>query len=78
MYHFMLVNIMAIAEFGEGEPPSWCIANHEGCNFIVVFFEQIIMKSGEVKPTQFMSDLASQLFATFVDMLITHGTDKKH
>ena len=65
MYDFLLITMMVVDEFGEGQPVGWCLANHENFSFLRVFFQKIMENTGQTFPQWLMSDLASQFYEAF-------------
>ena len=56
IYHFLLVTILIVDEYGEGFPVGWCISNREDQFVLENFFRAIKEKIGCIVPSFFMSD----------------------
>ena len=59
-YHFLLITVLIIDEFGEGIPVAWAISSRETKVLLQVFLEAVHERSGDLTPTIFMSDDAIQ------------------
>ena len=50
IYHFNLITLVVIDEYGEGIPVSWMLSNREDTISLIPFFEAIKCSSGVITP----------------------------
>ena len=62
IYHFNLITLVVIDEYGEGIPVAWMLSNREDTISLIPFFEAIKCSSGVITPSRFMSDDADNYF----------------
>ena len=61
-YDFLLISILVIDGYGEGQPVAWAISNREDATLLVQFLKAVHTKVGDIQPAYFMSDCAEQSF----------------
>ena len=62
IYHFNLITVLVVDEFGEGILTAWAITNTEDVTLLVEFLRAIEKNTGPISPHWFMSDDAPQYF----------------
>ena len=67
-YHFTLITILVIDEYGEGFPVGWCLSNREDQFLLENFFRALKKRCGSIQPKWFMSDDADQFFNAWVSV----------
>ena len=66
MYHFNLIALVVIDEYGEGIPVAWMFSNREDAISLIPFFLLAIKgSSGMISPSCFMSDDADNYFSVW-------------
>ena len=53
-YHFLLITVLIIDEFGEGIPVAWAISSRETKVLLQVSLEAVHERSGDLTPTIFV------------------------
>ena len=56
-YHFKLVTLLVVDEYGEGFPVAWCTPNKENRVVLIEFLSSVRTWCGMVHPLWFMSCL---------------------
>ena len=76
MYDFNLITFVVVDEYGEGVPVAWMIANREDSVILTEFLTALKQRTGDLKPTWFMSDDAEQITMPGLEYLDvrTHGS----
>ena len=64
-YDFLLMTLLVVDEFGQGQPAAWYLSNHETESFLKIFFEKVKTQVGPMQPIWFMTDLAPQFYNTY-------------
>ena len=70
MYHFNLITLVVINEYGEGIPVAWMLSNREDAISLIPFFAAIKGSSGVVSPSWIMSDDADNYFNAWKQCLV--------
>ena len=64
-YHFNLVTVLIMDEFGEGVPVGWLISNKEDFSTLCFFLKSLLSQTGPIKAKYFMSDDAEQYYSAW-------------
>ena len=75
-YDFLLITVLVIDDFGEGVPVAWAISNKEDATTLATFFKHLKCKSGDIKPTYFMSDDAQAYWNAWSSIFGVNDTKK--
>lgn len=75
-YDFLLTTLLVVDEFGEGIPCAWMLSNREDVLMLMVFFQAIKDRVGEIKTDFFMSDMAEQFFTAWKAVFKANSTKK--
>ena len=67
-YHFKLVTVLVLDEYGEGVPVGWMISNKEDGTMLSVFLKSLQDRTGPITPMFFMSDDAEQYYSSWRDI----------
>ena len=68
-YDFPLTTIHVIDDFGQGIPVAFCLSIHEDFTSMVIFFNEIKKKCGNIESRYFMSDMANQYYNVWVAVM---------
>ena len=71
-YHFILVTVLVIDEFGERYPTAWCLTTREDQQIVTLFIEVIRGITGMLSPRRVMSDDADQFLMLRNRFLMIH------
>ena len=75
-YDFNLITAVVIDEFGEGVPVFWAISNKQDTEVLVLVFNVVKQRSGNINPKWFMSDDAQQFFNAWKSVFGGKGCKK--
>ena len=68
--------LMVVDEFGGGIPAAWMLSNKEDALMLIIFFQAIKDRVGEIKADFFMSDMAEQFFTAWKAVFKTNSMKK--
>jgi hypothetical protein len=66
-----------IDDFGQGIPVAFCLSNHEDFTSMVIFFNEIKKRCGNIESQYFMSDMANQYYNAWVAVMNESPRPKK-
>lgn len=64
-YHFKLVTVLILDEFGEGVPVGWMVSNKEDGILLSTFLTSLMDRTGPITAQYFMSDDAEQYYSSW-------------
>ena len=53
-YHFSLITVLVVDDFGEGNPVAWCLCNRTDLYILVDFLMAVKKNVGHISPTWVM------------------------
>ena len=65
-YHFYLITVLVVDEFGEGCPVAWCLCNRTDLYILIDFLMAVKENVGTIKPQWVMTDDAEQYYKAWV------------
>ena len=65
-YHFSLVTVLVVDEFGEGCPVAWCLSNRTDQHVLIDFLMSVKTNVGTITPQWVMTDDAEQYFKAWI------------
>ena len=65
-YHFSLITVLVVDEFGEGNPVAWCLCNRTDLYVLIDFMMAVKKNAGQISSTWVMTDDAEQYFSAWV------------
>lgn len=68
-YNFEMNTLLVLDELREGFPCSFLISNRSDHEVLNLFFKQVKIKTGTIKPTVFMSDMADSYFNAWLEIM---------
>ena len=72
-----MTTIHVIDDFGQGIPVAFCLSNHEDFTSMVIFFNEIKKRCGNIESQYFMSDMANQYYNAWVAVMNEGPRPKK-
>ena len=67
-YDFNLITFMVLDDYQEGIPVAWALSNREDKLVVINILQAIKEVCGSLKPSWFMSDMASQYFSAWEEV----------
>ena len=64
-YEFNLITLMILDDYQEGVPVLWALSSREDKVALLVVFEALKAKCGDLRASWFMSDMAMQFFVSW-------------
>ena len=65
-YHFSLITVLVVDEFGEGCPVAWCLCNRTDLYILIDFLMAVRKNMGNITPQWVMTDDAEQYYKAWV------------
>lgn len=65
-YHFSLITVLVVDEFGEGCPVAWCLCNRTDMYILIDFLMAVKENIGSITPRWVMTDDAEQYYKAWV------------